>query len=217
MLIRSVFLASFLFIIGSANAFYIPEVDSSEESSIEFVQLKAISSSRIVHFTWEVAEEVAGDYFIIEKSIDKGESWSKVSKIQSMVDHNESHTYEVSEINMVEGVKELFRISRVDKYGEIQLLDEVDINHPVLSNMKLIPDPKRIKRSVTVSCESMIESGGTIYVYDEEGALVYTNDMKLIDGYNRTVLLLKNLEPGNYSIVVRNEFSDKLARRLVVY
>jgi hypothetical protein len=153
----------------------------------------------------------------IEKSICDGENWSNVSRIESMVDHNESHTYENSEINLVEGIKELFRISRLDKFGEIEMLDEVDINHPILIKMKLTLDPKRVNKFVTVSCEVMIESGGRLYVYNEDGELVDVNSMKLVDGYNRSVVSIKTLTLGNYNIVVRNEFSEKLTRRLVLY
>ena len=114
------------------------DVDSTEDSSIDFLSMEATLSSKIVHFKWEVEAESKGDYFIIEKSIDQ-ENWAEVKRVESIENHQDRHTYEVSEINFAEGVKEFFRIIRVDAYGSISELDRVNINQPVLTNMMLIP------------------------------------------------------------------------------
>ncbi len=203
---------------GQLLAFEVPfDVDSSEARSIEFIQLEAVSSARIVHFKWDVAWEQNGKYFIIEKSVDGEETWREISRVKSVENHNERHTYEISEINMAEEAREIFRISRVDVNGNVQVLDKVDINHPILSNLKLIPDPKRVHKMVTVSCESMIDSEGEMYVYDAAGDLVLVKSMPMSDGYNRLELSIKNFNPGRYRVVVRNQFSDAVSRTLTVH
>lgn len=191
--------------------------DSSKSSSIEFVELKAVLSSRIIHFKWDVEWENNGDYFIIEKSIDSGENWAQVAKVKSIENHKERHTYEISEINLAEEALEVFRISRMDRNGEIEPLDFVDISHPILNNLKLIPDPKKVNKLVTISWESMIESKGFISIYDEQGELIFYDNLTLTDGYNRLDLSLKSFDPGKYLIVVKNEFEDGITKKLVVY
>lgn len=198
-----------------AHAF--PYVDSSEESSIDFLEMEAVESARIIHFKWDVAAEISGNYFVIEKSIDNQENWTQMTRVESLENHNERHTYEISEINLAQGAREYFRIVRVDQYDNREVLDVIDISHPILSNMKLIPDPKKVQRSVTVSCESLIESDGSVYVYDQEGELVLVQHMPLSEGYNRLVVPIRNFKQGDYRVVVRNEFSDALTRRLVVH
>lgn len=193
------------------------EIDSSEDSSIDFLKMEAVMSARIIHFRWDVASESNGDHFMIEKSIDNGETWSKVSRVTSVSNHKERHTYEISSINMAEGIREIFRISRVDIYGSKEVLDAVDFTYPVLSNMKLIPDPKKVQRSVTVSCESLIESIGSVYIYDMENDLILVEHMDLGEGYNRLEVGIKNFRPGEYRVVIRNEFTDAVSRKLVVY
>ena len=64
-------------------------------------EMEATPSARVVHFKWEVNAESQGDFFIIEKSLDQ-ENWSEVRRVESIQNHNERHTYEISEINFAE-------------------------------------------------------------------------------------------------------------------
>jgi hypothetical protein len=202
---------------ATESNFIFPKVDSSEESSILFVQMKAVSSSKIVHFSWEVEEEQNGDYFIVEKSIDDGESWMRVSRVESIGNHKERHTYKISEINMIEGITEYFRVRRVDVDGETKVLDAININHPILYNMKLIPHPKNVKKATTISCESLICSDGVMRIYNSSGELVQKRKLNLSKGYNRCQVEVKQLDPGEYRVSIQDEFDNKLTKRLVVH
>ena len=53
--------------------------DSTENKDIKFVSMEATLSSKIIHFKWDVDQEVKGDYFLIEKSIDQ-ENWKRELK-----------------------------------------------------------------------------------------------------------------------------------------
>ncbi len=204
-------------IYGADYSFRIPKIDSSEESSILFVQMKAVLSSKIVHFSWDVDEEMNGDHFIIEKSIDDGETWNRVSRVESIGNHKERHTYEISEINMIQGVTEYFRVSRVDIDGETKVLDAVNVNHPILSNIRLIPHPKNVRKATTVSCESLICSDGILKIYNRNGELIQKRKLDLSKGYNRCEIEVKNLKPGEYRVSIQDEFDNSLTKRLVVY
>lgn len=202
---------------ATENHFPLPKIDSSEESSILFVQMKAVSSSKIVHFSWEVEEEQNGDHFIIEKSIDDGETWTRVSRVESIGNHKERHTYKISEINMIEGITEYFRVRRVDVDGETKVLDAININHPILYNMKLIPNPKNVRKATTISCESLICSDGVMKIYNSDGELIQNRKLNLSKGYNRCLIEVKKLEPGEYRVSIHDEFDNKLTKRLVVH
>ena len=179
--------------------------------------MEAQPSSKIVHFSWEVESEQNGGTFLIEKSIDDGVTWTKVRSVQSIGTHNEQHTYRVSEINTVEEVNEYFRITRIDADGKMLVLDSVNVNHPILQNMKLIPDPKKANSSTTVSCESLICSEAKLEVYDMEGELVFIKNLDLLKGYNRYEVDLKRFDPGEYRVMIRNEYDNTMTKRLVVY
>lgn len=209
--------ASWVSVCAIDYSYHFPKVDSSEESSILFVQMKAVSSSKIVHFSWDVDEEQNGDHFIIEKSIDDGETWGRVSRVESIGNHNERHTYEISEINMIEGVTEYFRVSRVDIDGETKVLDAININHPILTNMKLIPNPKNVRKATTISCESLICSEGILKIFNRSGELVEKRKLDLSKGYNRCQIEIKKMDPGDYRVTIQDEFDNTLTKRLVVH
>jgi len=190
--------------------------DTSGASSIKFEKMEATLSSRIIHFRWSVEAEANGDHFVIEKSLDQ-ENWSEVTRVQSLKNHEEQHTYEISEINFAEGVNEFFRVVRVDQFGETTELDRVNINRPVLTNILLIPTPRKVNKETTVSYDSMVTSLGFIRIVSESGEIVYDKSIYISEGYNRYVLSLKEFAAGNYQIVIRDEYDNKISKRLVVY
>jgi len=188
----------------------------STSSKIEFNELEATLSARIIHFRWSVDFEELGDHFLIEKSLDQ-ENWSKVTKVSSIKSHKEQHTYEVSEINFAEGVNEYFRIVRVDALGEKTELDRVNINRPVLTNMLLLPVPKKVHKEIVISYDSMISSEGVIVVINKDGEIIQEFEAHISEGYNRFKLIIKGMEKGDYLVVIKDQYENKISKRLVVY
>lgn len=192
------------------------EVDSTEDSSIDFLALEATLSSKIVHFKWEVDAESKGDYFIVEKSVDQ-ENWTEVKRVESRGSYSERHTYEISEINFAEGAKEYFRILRVDEYGVVSEMDRVNINQPILTNLLLIPVVHKVNKEITVSFDSMISSERQMLVYNQAGEIVIQKVLNKSEGYNRVNLNIKSLPAGNYSVVIEDEFGNKTSKLLVMH
>ena len=190
--------------------------DSSQVSYIEFKGLEATSAKKVIHFKWEVEKENKGDYFLIEKSLD-GETWKKVSQVKSLGSYNERHTYAVSEINFAEGAYEYFRITRVDKYGKKEVLDKIEINQPILTNMLLLPVKGKANKLMTLSYDSLICAEGKIIVQNKEGEILIEKTVHLSEGYNRLELNIKSLPGGKYLVIVRDEFENKTSKALTVY
>ena len=117
-------LLAVLFISITTYAF--EEEGDTTSSKIQFNNLEATLSARIIHFRWSVESEEDGDHFLIQKSLDQ-ENWSAVTKVSSIKSHKEQHTYEISEIDFAEGVNEFFRIVRVDANGEATEIDRVNV------------------------------------------------------------------------------------------
>ena len=192
------------------------EIDSTEESSIDFIAIEATLSSKIIHFQWGVNAEQSGDYFIIEKSTDR-QSWVKLTRVESIANHQERHTYSISEINLIEAKNEYFRISRVDAYGTKTVLDEINISQPILSNLCLIPIQGKVDEEIRLSYDSMISSKGELTVTGQDGASKFLSKVNSEKGYNHYLLNIKGYEPGRYIIVIKDEFGNKVTRALNVF
>ncbi len=192
------------------------EIDSTEDSSIDFIAIEATLSSKIIHFQWDVNAEQSGDYFIIEKSTDQKE-WRTVSQVESIANHKERHTYSVSEINLVEAKNEYFRISRIDLYGAKTVLDEINIHQPVLANFILIPIQGKIEEEIRLSYDSLISSHGELTVTNQAGTNTFKDNVYSEKGYNHYLLNIKDYEPGRYIIVIKDEFGNKITRALNIF
>lgn len=199
----------------STSTYAFEEEGDTTSSKITFNNLEATLSARIIHFRWSVDSEELGDHFLIQKSLDQ-ENWTAVTKVSSIKSHDEQHTYEISEIDFAEGVSEFFRIVRVDANGEATEMDRVNINRPVLTNMLLIPVPRKVNKEMTLSYDSMISSEGTLTVMARSGEIVEEFDVSISEGYNRFELHIKNYDKGDYLVTVRDEYSNKISKRLVV-
>lgn len=191
------------------------EGDSSATSQIEFVSFKAIVSSKIVHFSWEVQSETRGDHFEIEKSVDM-EQWVLLSRVESIVSHREQHTYKISEINLPEAAYEYFRIVRVDKDQVRTVLDVVNINQPVLSDMWLLAEKNKFNKQINVAFNSMICAEAEIKLLNADQELIRVKHLNVNSGHNKTPLIIKNLTEGNYTILIRDEFGNEITRPLVI-
>jgi len=215
-LIRKIYILFFILVSSSISFAIGEDGDSSQSSSITFTHLEATLAKKIIHFKWEVEKENKGDYFLIEKSLD-GENWKKVTRVKSIEDHKERHTYAISEINFAEGAEEFFRIIRVDKYDKKEILDMVEINQPILTNMLLLPIKGKANKLMNLSYDSMICSQGKIVVMNKEGDIVLEKIVSLSEGYNRLVLNIRSFEKGEYLVLVKDEFGNKTSRSLTVY
>ncbi len=213
-MIRSILILYCLFM--SLKSFSFAEGDSVQNSSVILCNFNATLAKKIVHFKWNVRAEKKNGYFIIEKSIDKKE-WRKLTRIESIGTHEEQHTYSISEINFAEGPEEFFRISWIGENGNIEVLDIVEINQPILQNMLLIPIKGKANKQMLLSYDSMIISRGKITILDEGGEIVLLKTVQQIDGYNREILNIRNLKSGTYHVLVRDEFNNTLSRNLTVY
>ncbi|XOV67293.1 MAG: hypothetical protein ACFHU9_16885 [Fluviicola sp.] len=202
-------------LLASVPTYAFEDEGDSTASKIEFDHLEATLSARIIHFRWSVSSEKMGDHFLIQKSLDQ-ENWSPVTKVSSIKSHEEQHTYEISEIDFAEGVNEYFRVVRVDANGEQTEMDRVNINRPVLTNMLLIPVPRKVNKEMTLSYDSMIASDGTLTVMSRSGEIVEQFDVLISEGYNRFKLHIKEYEKGEYLATIRDEYGNKISKRLVI-
>lgn len=198
------------------NSMCILSIDSTETDEISFVNMEAIISSKIIHFKWAVDTELNGDYFIIEKSIDKV-FWYFVSRVESIENHEDQHTYEISAINFAEDHTEYFRIQRVNQKGERTFLDEIDVSRPVLSNMLILMVPGKTNKLINVSYDSFVKSSGEMIVINEFGEEVFTKKLNVIDGYNRLLLNISSFDKGRYSVIVKDNYGNRTSRPLVIY
>lgn len=190
--------------------------DSSGSEDIDYVRMEAIPSTQVVHLKWEVESEVNGAFFVIDKSID-GMTWIEKGRRVSIGNHEVYHTYLESLINFPESAVEYFRLRRIDSNGEEQILDISVIHHEVLSRPKLIPDPKDVNAKVTLTYESLLDGFVNVSIINQEGESFFSKKYFATNGYNRIELSLAGLAEGQYLVVIKDEFENKVSKTLIIH
>lgn len=177
---------------------------SNDESNIEFAGLTVTPASKVVHFKWLVNKEKGGQSFRIEKSLDE-KSWTTVTEVESLGNHEELHTYMTSAINLPEGIQEYFRLIREDRSGNIRVLEEASITHQALSGLILIPKSNSGKGEIVFSCNSLIDTKVHLSLMDIDGRVKRVEKHTFMTGYNRLLISTEQLPEGTYLLVLTDD------------
>lgn len=184
---------------------------STDASTIDFVKIEAILTPKVIHFKWLVNSEQKGNYFLIEKSVDE-ENWKFVTQVKSIENHDELHTYLISEINLAQGANEYFRITRIDQNDVKSELEIINVSQPILSNLLIIPVSKNINKEIITAWNSMLCSDGVVNIYDENGTWIKQKKVHQKEGYNRLILNIKSFDKGKYTLILNDEFGNTITK-----
>ncbi len=210
------FILSLLFCHSIVAKDFSSDIDSSGNDDIDLIDLSIVSTPIAIHLKWEVDYEIDGAYFIVEKSID-GVNWEEKSRRESVGNHDTYRTYLESFTNFPEAAVEFFRLKRVDKSGNEQVLDVTTVTHEILSDIKVYKDEAESMNTLTVSFESLAEGKGLVSIHDSNGKLRGYKSHNIDIGYNRRVINTGNLEAGTYLVVVEDQYGNKVSKRWVIY
>lgn len=191
-------------------------VDSAGSDDIDLLDLSIVSTPIAVHLKWEVDYEIDGAYFVVEKSLD-GITWNEKSRRESVGNHDTYKTYLESITNFPEAAVEFFRLKRIDKYGNEQVLDVTTVTHEILSDIKVYKDETGSVNSVTVSFESLAAGKGLVSIFDSNGKVQGYKSQSIDLGYNRRVINTGKLEAGTYLVVVEDQLGNKVSKRWIIY
>lgn len=209
---------SILFLFGCCikAVAYTPEIDSSEDYSIQLINMSAISTPIAVHLKWEISYEEDGALFIIEKSID-GYSWVEKSKRKSVGNHDTYQVYLESISNFPEAAIEYFRLKRIDINGVERILDVTVVQHELLSELKIYADNEDIFGTVTLTFESLETGRAMVSVTDISGRVHQFKRHDLSIGYNRKTLSFHGMQEGVYLVSVEDRFGNRISKRWIIH
>ena len=152
-----------------------------------------------VDLHWEVSSEVNNDYFMVEKSIDKGLTWAQIGKIASQGD-GLNHNYTTSDRNPQNGYI-YYRLNMIDQNGDQTMNQSTTIfwldtdeefvvvyPNPVVDQLKLRFMPER-EANIEVQIFDMV---GKMQV--QQSLSVYAQEEFSID--------MSNLVAGRYILNV---------------
>ena len=102
---------------GGDRNFYFGEIRGIDNGVFPVVvdRFIATAADAQINLDWDVSQEINNDYFLVEKSVDKGETWQDLAELTSQGD-GINHKYTTVDRNPRNGFI-YYRLSQIDKNG----------------------------------------------------------------------------------------------------
>lgn len=169
---------------------------------IELVSFDAKLNGRVAKITWETAQEMNNDYFVVERT-DNGFDWIDIRRIEAIGNSKTTQFYEVEDANFYRGTS-YYRLKQFDKTGEVFYSETRAITWDYdFENTVLFPNPVDNQLFVQIKDAKLLEMavfnaiGEQISVpYKQQTDNIIINTNKLEDG-----LYVLQLTRGTHSSV----------------
>jgi hypothetical protein len=188
-------------------------VTSTSALPIELTSFQAnCSDNNTVDITWSTATEHNTNYFRVDKSRD-GMQWDVLNTIGAAGNSNYTIDYALTDAFPNPGIN-YYRLTQYDNDGVFETFDAqaaVCKDQQSGTALSSYPNPSSGDFNVDLQTEEL-EGDATLLITDAKGAVVHSQDIKIIKGNNNYVIHHstgsgKGFEPGIYYISVRTATS----------
>jgi hypothetical protein len=180
---------------------------------IELISFQAnCSDNNTVDITWSTASEHNTNYFRVDKSRD-GMQWDVLNTIGAAGNSNYTIDYALTDAFPNPGIN-YYRLTQYDLDGVFETFDAqaaVCKDQQSGTALSSYPNPSSGDFNVDLQTDEL-EGEATLLITDAKGAVVHSQDIKIIKGNNNFVIHPltgsgKGFEPGIYYISVRTATS----------
>jgi hypothetical protein len=171
---------------------------------IELTSFQAnCSDNNSVDITWSTASEHNTNYFRVDKSRD-GMQWDVLNTIGAAGNSNYTIDYALTDAFPNPGIN-YYRLTQYDNDGVFETFDTqaaVCKDQQSGTALSSYPNPSSGDFNVDLQTDEL-EGEATLLITDAKGAVVHSQDIKIIKGNNNFVIQKFNAEPGIYYITVK--------------
>jgi hypothetical protein len=156
-----------------------------------------------VDITWSTASEHNTNYFRVDKSRD-GMQWDVLNTIGAAGNSNYTIDYALTDAFPNPGIN-YYRLTQYDLDGVFETFDAqaaVCKDQQSGTALSSYPNPSSGDFNVDLQTDEL-EGEATLLITDAKGAVVHSQDIKIIKGNNNFVIQKFNAEPGIYYITVK--------------
>jgi len=171
---------------------------------VEFYSINARQEGAAIAIQWSTASEINNQYFDIEKSIDGGKNWGKISTINTDGNSTVLKKYNVFDLRPAKGLN-YYRIKQVDINGQFKYSDIVYVKVAVeRTSVSIINNP--VNSVINIDFLSKTNERVLVSLYDITGKLVASDRWTIPDGSSReTLIKATNIQKGMYILNIVDE------------
>lgn len=168
---------------------------------VEILSLSGVLQPDLsVKLNWVIATEINADYYLVERSTDKMETFEPIGKVPAHGNSNTQLNYTLIDPTPGRGVN-YYRLNVFDKNGVESFLGYATIaNNASLPFINLYPNPAQ--SSITLSLNNFSMSVVSYELYNAQGALVKSATVNLVDGRMDTKIDVSSLNDGMYFVKI---------------
>lgn len=176
------------------------------------IQVACMNNGKNAELTWQTASEFNADVFVIERSFD-GYTWEAIATVEAAgtTTHQSNYSF-YDDQNRVTRVA-YYLLSQYDFDGAKTTYPIVSSDCELPSEAKLYPNP-----ATDVTYVEMLhakDENVTVEVRSTLGSLISSNAHDILNGLNIIPLDVKNLQPGSYFVVIRDQKGENTVLRFV--
>jgi len=166
---------------------------------IKILTFDATKQSSSVEISWKVSDNEAGDFFVIEKSVD-GKNFSAVTTVET---NGMKGTSEYYATDNASAVTAYYRIKTVNRdhsvsYSKVVIVKGEGEN----AEVKLMNNPATANLNIYYKATS--QENATIKVYSISGAQVYRAILNSSAGVNNISVPVQQMQNGSYVLVIES-------------
>jgi hypothetical protein len=190
--------------ITSFSPFTVSSDGSFAPLPIELISFQSnCANNNTVDITWSTASEHNTNYFRLDKSRD-GTQWDVVNTIGAAGNSNNVIDYALTDFFPTPGIN-YYRLTQYDNDGAFETFDAqaaVCKDNQFGNTISTYPNPSSSDFNIDLQTDEL-EGEATLLITDAKGAIVHSQDIKIIKGNNNFVIQKFNSEPGMYYITVK--------------
>lgn len=178
---------------------------------VELISFKAKLQKGSISLVWETATEIDNDFFLIEKSKDRGRTFKVIGRMKGAGTVNSSTSYSFEDFQERSRTNVYYRLKQVDFNGAFEYSNI--IKAPVaslVSEATVFPNPFQDK----IYLRSDYEGALTIALYDRSTRTIYRKDY-IVSGMIQELGLPADLKVGVYHLKVILSSGETLFRQII--
>jgi len=197
------------------NAFLTPSRNFNCFSGIvlaaKFIDFKAqkINNDQVL-LTWTTGLEINSKDFIIERSPD-GQNFYEIAKMPASGNSSTNKSYSMIDKDPIKG-KNFYRVTEVDHSGNLNFSSTVYVNMNIdgMADIEIYPNPA--DKFMTINTGNTSGLTYDLRVIDMAGRLISNSRFN----GNTTQLDVRNMQPGNYILILVASNGEVAQRKFVV-
>jgi hypothetical protein len=180
----------------------------------QFLNFSGVKKGDYTELSWVVITAKEIDHFEVERSTNNT-TYNYVGVVNSFVELNKEQAFTFTDNTA--GINSdiiYYRLKAIGKNGEIKY-SNVLVVRQITDNLKVTMMPNPAGSYVTLNVQAEKNGKAQITLIDKTGRKVLTQAEKLVTGFNNVTILLDNITPGVYAVIIETS-SDKTVKQLMI-